>query len=338
MDGGMATVFKCTDSVLERSVALKVIPRNLHQRRLKDELEALFKIRSKHVVQVYDVCMDATSVGIIQEYVDGKDLSSADLAPTDCESYLLMLWQISSGISDIHDAGLIHRDIKPNNMKIDDNEGILKIFDFGLAREDGPEAATVGFVGTPGFSAPEQYIAGTQFTQGIDTFAFGSVALHYALQSRCAELAESPPHSFSENPFKNLPFDIPDEVADLLYRCLDHVISQRPAMRTVCKAITKHLLFNRHRALVVLNGKASYLDCDRTSVKLNYGTVANVEITYDGLSFLVSEVTGDVFVNNAKVDVGYILPGACVLTLGGPELERQRAYVTFDLSNPEIVV
>lgn len=337
MDGGMATVFKCTDSVLERSVALKVMPRNLHQGRLKDELDALFKIRSKHVVQVYDVCFDDTSVGIIQEYVDGKDLASIELAPTDSDCYLLMLWQISSGISDIHDAGLIHRDIKPNNMKFD-KERILKIYDFGLARENGPKAGTVGFVGTPGYSAPELYHAVPQFTQAIDTFAFGATALRYAVQRSSPELAESPPRSFSENPFKTLPFEIPDEVADLLYRCLDHVISQRPAIRTVREAITKHLLFNRHRALVVLNGKPSYLDCDKPEVKLKFGEVARVEIAYDGLSFSVSNVTGDVFVNNARVGVGFVLPGACVLTLGAPELRQKRAFVTFDQSNPEIVV
>lgn len=338
MDGGMATVFKCIDSILERPVAVKVIPRNADQKRLMDELAALFKIRSKHVVQVYDICFDASSVGIVQEFVDGKELSSTDVAPTECQSYLKMLWQIASGISDIHEAGLIHRDIKPSNMKIDGSEGILKIFDFGLAREDGPDAETMGYVGTPGFSAPELFGRFVTFTQEVDTFAFGASALRYAIQSKSPELEESPPRAFSVNPFDSLPFEIPSEISELLFRCLSHEISNRPQMRIVCDAIKKHLLFNRHRALLVLKGKASYLDCNKTSVKLNFGAVARVVINYDGLSFSVSEVEGDVFVNNAKIGVGYVLPGACVLTFGAPELGSGRAYVTFDLSNPEITV
>ncbi|WP_299850389.1 serine/threonine-protein kinase [uncultured Roseovarius sp.] len=337
MDGGMATVFKCHDRILERPVALKVMPRRFKTRRLNDELQALYTIRSKHVVQVFDVCVDNTSVGIVQEFVDGKDLFSTDIAPSSADDFLFILWQIASGISDIHAAGLIHRDIKPNNMKVD-QEGILKIFDFGLAREDGPAAATVGFVGTVGFSAPEQYVAGTQFTQSIDIFAFGATALYFGTQSLCAELSAEPPSAFASNPFLSLPFTIPTDVADTLFACMAHLPSNRPKMSAVCQTIEKHLLFNRHRALVVLNGKPSYLDKDNTSVSLTFGSIAGVKIEYDGLLFKVTNVAGDVFVNNAAVAVGDALPGACVLTLGGPERRAtQRAYVTFDLSNPEII-
>lgn len=337
MDGGMATVFKCHDSILERPVALKVMPRRFQTRRLKDELDALYTIRSKHVVQVFDICLDSTSVGIVQEFVDGKDLFSSDLAPKSTHDFLLVLWQIASGIADIHGVGLIHRDIKPNNMKID-QEGILKIFDFGLSREDGPTAATVGFVGTVGFSAPEQYVAGTQFTQAVDTFAFGATALFFGIQGQCAELRTAPPSVFISNPFLNLPFLLPKDVSDILFACMDHNPNARPTMSDVYHTIEQHLLFNRHRALVVLNGSPSYLDKDNTSVSLRFGTVASVKIEYDGLSFRVTNVSGDVFVNNVKTSVGDMLPGACVLTLGGPERRaNQRAYVTFDLSNPEIV-
>lgn len=336
MEGGMATVFKCRDSILERDVALKVMPKGGEAKRLNDELTALYKIRSKHVVQVFDVCIDNTSIGIIQEYIDGNDLFCPAMKPTNCENYLRILWQLSSGIADIHEANLIHRDIKPNNMKIDP-EGILKIFDFGLARGDGPEAATMGFVGTHGFSAPEQYKNNVQFTKDIDTFAFGATMLYYALQSQSDELAQKPPVQFPSNPFKNLPFKIPDEVANVLFNCLSIDPSKRPQMREVNVTIERHLLFNMHRALVILDGKPSYLDSEKDNVSLKYGKIAGVDITYDGFEFKISNVSGDVFVNNAMVGNGYALPGACVLTLGGPELKRNRAYVTFDLSNPEIV-
>lgn len=337
MDGGMATVFKCHDSILERPVALKVMPRCFETRRLKDELEALYTIRSKHVVQVFDICLDSTSVGIVQEFVDGEDLFSCDLAPKSTSDFLGVVWQIASGIADIHGVGLIHRDIKPNNMKLD-QEGILKIFDFGLSREDGPAAATVGFVGTVGFSAPEQYVIGTQFTPAIDTFAFGATALYFGTQEQCSELKTTPPSAFASNPFSDLPFPLPNDVSDILFACMDHNPNARPTMSDVCHTLEQHLLFNRHRALVVLNGNPSYLDKDNTSVSLKFGTVASVKIDYDGLSFRVANVSGDVFVNNANVTAGDTLPGACVLTLGGLERRAdQRGYVTFDVSNPEIV-
>jgi hypothetical protein len=60
--------------------------------------------------------------------------------------------------------------------------------------------------------------------------------------------------------------------------------------------------------------------------------------TYDGFDFLVQRISGDVFINNRRVNVGEALPGACVVTLGAPEKENKRRYITFDLSHPEIVL
>lgn len=333
----MASVYKCRDNLLERDVALKVMPRNMNARRLKDELDALLALRSKHVVQVYDVCIDQTSVGIIQEFIGGHDLFAPENSPRDANHYLLVLWQMASGISEIHEAGLIHRDIKPNNMKIDE-EGILKIFDFGLSRSDGPNAATVGFVGTPGYSAPEQYSDDARFSSAVDTYAFAATALSWACRGLPKELLKRPPELKTTHHFQNIPFRVPDEVAAILATCLAERPENRPAMGEVRDIISKFILAGKHKALVVLNGRASYLDANRRTVSLNYGTIATVEITYDGIDFLVSEMSGDVFANNAKVSVGFSLPGACVLTLGGPHLGRNRAYVTFDLSHPEIVL
>ena len=81
--------------------------------------------------------------------MDDPDLLECFAAPASTNAYYKQLSQIAAGITDIHAVDEIHRDIKPNNIKIDP-EGVIKIFDFGLARETGPAAATVGFVGTPG--------------------------------------------------------------------------------------------------------------------------------------------------------------------------------------------
>lgn len=337
MDGGMSSVFPYKDQYLDRKVALKIIPPGPNARRIQDELEALFKLRSKHVVQVYDIASDPTGIGIVQEFIEGQDLFCDQLSPGDSETYLKTIWQLASGITEIHSAGIIHRDIKPNNMKID-HEGILKIFDFGLARDEGTNAATVGFVGTHGFAAPELYANRVRFTPAVDVYAFGATALFYGLRDLPDELKSPPPTALRRNPFYDLTFALPDEVADVLFQCLNVSAHTRPPMHHVRSILEKHLLFGRHRALVVNGAKASYLDCNNRSVGLKYGDHGSIRIEYDGFSFSVTKASGSVFLNNKPAQVGDFLPGACVLTLGAPEMKANREYVTFDLSNPGIVL
>ncbi len=102
--------------------------------------------------------------------------------------------------------------------------------------------------------------------------------------------------------------------------------------------LAKHLLCERHKALVVFQGTASYLDSARRSVRLRLPSIGEVEIVYDGFAFKVSAVSGDVFVNNRRVLAGDFLPGACVVALGAAEQKNRRKYITFDLSHPEIVL
>ena len=336
--GGMAAVLPCTDTVLERPVAIKMMPGSADRRRIRDELGALLKMRSKHVVQVYDVLrIGKDDLAIVQEFIEGKDLFDKALAPADATQYLMLIWQIASGIADIHCLGVIHRDIKPNNMKIDP-EGVVKIFDFGLARDEGPGASTVGFVGTPGFAAPELYEAHPKFTPAVDTYAFGATALFLGLQDLPPELKKRPPASSGTKYFATLPYKLADEVVDTLNSCLEHKAADRPLMQAVRDVLAKHLLHDRHKALVVFQGKVFYLDANRRSVSLRLPLMGEVEIRYDGFCFRVHSVNGDVFVNNRPVELGDILPGACVVTLGSPEQMNRRKYITFDLSHPEIVL
>ena len=309
IDGGMGSVVPCNDTVLNRKVAIKVIHSTTEQRRIMDELRALLKMRSKHVVQVFDVLKDDGDIGIVQEFIDGDDLLSASTAATSRAEYYKQLWQIASGISDIHNLNVIHRDIKPNNMKADP-EGVIKIFDFGLARDEGPAAGTIGFVGTHGFAAPELYSGTVRFTKAIDTYAFGATALFLATRMLPAELTTVPPKPSDGGYFTAVSFGLAPEIASVLDSCLAEDPSERPAMSRVRDLLSRHVLSGQHQALFVFQGQPSHLNATNRSVGLRLKGMGEIQIQYDDLDFRIQAVDGDVYVNNRRATVGDVLPGS----------------------------
>ncbi|WP_350656132.1 serine/threonine-protein kinase [Psychrobacter sp. S1-30-MNA-CIBAN-0213] len=343
--GGFSDVFYCHDTHLERKVAIKTIRDADQARRLDDEIEALLKIRSKHVVQVFDVirvsdiATDMDTVGIVLEYINGEDLVESKYHLQSHNDLLKVLWQIASGISDIHDAKLIHRDIKPNNMKLD-SEGIVKIFDFGLSRNSGLDAVTFGFKGTQGFSAPEQYThQEVNFTSAIDIYAFGISALYLATQDIPKPLLEMPPKAAPINSF-DCPYLDPYPTLKVLFEnCLAHDPTDRPDIADITNEISKYLLFNKHQAIVVMDGNTNLLNSLTKSAKLKYGTIGSFEIEYTGHDFVLKNVVGEVFVNNEQATSGRKIPGACVIGLGSKQRQHfERRFVTFDVSNPEVTL
>ncbi len=338
--GGFGDVVFCDDQNLSRRVAIKFIQDKSDNKRLLDEISALQILRSKHVVQIYDIVTDKPDeIGIVEEFIEGDDLWKHPYPRASIKNYLKTIWQIVCGLADIHEAGIIHRDIKPNNMKLD-HEGIVKIYDFGLARPEGPEAKTKGFLGTEGFAAPELYKVGTvEFSRAIDVYAFGATAYFLAGDKLATELKSMPPAPLPAGAFSKLPLPIPDSVSVLLERCLDHDPANRPSIADVRDEIARNLLKDKHQALAVLNGKPSYLNKDSKGVSLELAGVGIIEIFYDGLHFKVKTVSGEVDINNRSVKRGDEIPGSCVVALGGAHRKRfERAFITFDVSNPEVVL
>jgi len=334
-EGGMGEIIECVDTHLQRRVIIKRLQIGVEERRLLDEQKALAKLRSKHVVQLYDIVelQDRASAekAIVMEFIEGDNLAIGSYASN--REYLNVLWQIASGLRDIHDAGIIHRDIKPNNIRLD-NEGVIKIIDFGLARSR-DEAQTRGAIGTPVFMAPELWSDQTlSFDQSIDVYAFGATALALLTDAAPTELIARPPQAVSLDTLSASLPDLPKDIVAVIHKCLNINSASRPTMADAQARLARHLLANRHRALVVMGGEAHSLDRRNRKISLNASTIGALTVEYNGFDFKVTGKSGDVFLNNTPACVGDVVPGCCVVTFG---IGGRRRFVTFDVSHPEVV-
>lgn len=332
--GGMSEVIVCRDTHLDRDVVIKRLQGGVGQQRLIDEQKALLKLRSKHVVQLLDI-VKTNALGVdenclVLEYIDGTDISSGSFAIND--DYVKSLWQIAAGIADIHKAGVIHRDIKPNNIR-KDTMGVLKIFDFGLAREVGKDDKTGSMIGTVGFMAPE--LIGTKtiaLSPAVDVYAFGATAVALLTKTLPAELLH---HQQIARPYLDkLMNGLHSELLDIIEKCTAVAPSGRPSMDEVRDLLQRLLLKDRHRARIVSGLNVYELNASnrKIGIKSDVGAFA---IAYNGFCFVIVSVSGDVFVNNNPAAVGQEMHSACVITIGrqGPG----RAFLTFDVSNPEVL-
>ncbi|MER5108814.1 serine/threonine-protein kinase [Providencia stuartii] len=338
--GGFGSVIKYNDLHLERFVAVKTITDPIDAHRMNDELNALMKLRSKHVVELYDaIRFDDGGIAIIEEFIDGPSLSDIqiDNMINNSDELFKILWQIASGISEIHSHDIIHRDIKPANMKID-KEGIVKIFDFGLSRSV-DNASTVGFVGTRIYAAPELFLTRPVFDKSIDTYAFAVTAM-YLTRTPVPEGFNIPPKMLYSNPFDKASIQLPVHLKELLYQCLSQVPSERPKMAEISEYLKRLILKNTHRALLISQLKPPVILCDTHKIEsFNNPNVGSIEIKYSGMEFYISSLSGEVNVNNITAKKGNILPNSCVIILGPKgKSSIKREFITFDLSSPEVVL
>ncbi|MDR1542517.1 MAG: Stk1 family PASTA domain-containing Ser/Thr kinase [Clostridiales bacterium] len=180
--GGMAVVYKALDRKLVRAVTVKVM-REEHMAdeefiaRFQIEARAAASLSNANIVNVYDVGQDASMNYIIMEYIDGmtlKELIQAK-APFSNEEALGVAVQIASALADAHLHGVIHRDIKPQNILVT-NQGIVKVTDFGIARAAGSSTLTTGrnTMGSVHYFSPEQ-ARGVFVDQKSDIYSLGIV-------------------------------------------------------------------------------------------------------------------------------------------------------------------
>src|SRR5512132_3095091 len=180
-EGAMGVVYRATDSVLNRTVAVKVMSDAIaRQTDLRDrflrEAQAAGSLQHPNVITVYDFGEVDGHLFIAMEYVEGADLETllALHRPLTLQAKLDLAIGVLNGLAYAHRRGVIHRDIKPANIRVTE-EGTAKIMDFGVARLESSEMTRTGMmVGTPSYMSPEQ-VTGAEITPASDLFAFGAV-------------------------------------------------------------------------------------------------------------------------------------------------------------------
>jgi tetratricopeptide (TPR) repeat protein/predicted Ser/Thr protein kinase len=179
--GGMGVVYEAVDPELHRIVALKVLRSDLatQQKRLQGEAQAMAKLSHPNVVTIHDVGRDGDRVFIVMTLVQGVSLRHwLAREPRSLPAILDAFEQAADGLAAAHDAGLVHRDFKPENVFVAD-DGRVQVGDFGLAVSGG-DAANEG-EGSLAYMAPEQR-SGGEVDARSDQYSF-CLALGEGLQS-----------------------------------------------------------------------------------------------------------------------------------------------------------
>jgi serine/threonine protein kinase len=236
----MATVDLAHDVELERPVALKRLAENLARdedlrRRFLREARLAARLAHPNVVRVFDVGEDDGRPFIAMEYVEGETLAElvARRAPLPAAEVASLGMQMCAGLAASHAAGLVHRDVKPQNLLLS-TDGVLKLGDFGIAAgHEGTRLTLAGTVlGTAGYLAPEQ-ARGERVTAAADIYAVGAV-LYELLAGEPSRTAGSLAELGSEDGFQ--PPDLaervptaPPELVAAVSACLSVRLEDRPS-------------------------------------------------------------------------------------------------------------
>lgn len=185
--GGMGKVYRAHDPNLDRNVALKVIipPSSAQEReefvtRFRREAVALAKLRHPHIVTIFDTGVDKPSgmPYLVMELVDGRSLSRVldEEGPLPVDRALYFAEQIGDALAFAHQHGIVHRDVKPDNVLVDAKD-CVRLIDFGVARtEDSDVTMARILVGTPSYLSPEA-AAGGRVDWRADQFSLATLIL-----------------------------------------------------------------------------------------------------------------------------------------------------------------
>jgi len=183
--GGMSSVYLARHTRMQRQVAIKVLPQSRvedasYLERFTREAQAVAALSHPNIVHAYDVDNDGNVHYLVMEYVEGRDLQRLvnDEGPLAYQTAADYIAQAAEGLAHAHDAGLIHRDVKPANLLVD-SKGTVKLLDLGLARFSAEDETSLtvaneeNVLGTADYLAPEQAINSHQVDLRADIYSLG---------------------------------------------------------------------------------------------------------------------------------------------------------------------
>lgn len=248
--GGMGSVYRALDRELDEVVALKLLSSDMTAEpgaveRFRLEVKLARRIAHANVVRTHDLGEDGAQKFLTMEYVEGVSLGRRlqSEGRLDILEFMRIAQQICAGIGAAHQAGVLHRDLKPDNVLLG-KTGRVAITDFGIARATAGNRTTYrGIVGTPAYMAPEQLQNEVELDARADIYALGTMLFEMLTGERAwpgdnmivvamARLQQPPP-----DPRKFL--SVPDGLADILIKSMAQDRNQRFASAAELAAALK---------------------------------------------------------------------------------------------------
>ena len=325
--GGMGEVYRARDTRLGRNVALKILTGTAigdpeRQARFEREARAVAALSHPNIVAIYNFGVENGVAYAVIEWLEGQTLRHALADGRMPVSRVLDVGaQIARGLAAAHDKGIIHRDVKPENIFIT-SEGLVKVLDFGLARiasdvragstvETGPGLTTGAgvFLGTVGYMSPEQ-VSGATVDHRSDLFSLGVVLFemltgHFAfrrdsaVETWTATLKEGPP------PIATFTPNVPPFLEHIVMRCLEKSPLERfQSARDLAFALSQVATSDSR-------SPAPQAPSPRQALKSRWRVVTAVAL-----------------------GVGLVLPGALLPRYWSGAVTRQEPLVTFTIAPP----
>ncbi len=240
-EGSQGRVYRVLDTTCGRRLALKLAAGPLDAQRLARfarEVAALGRLSHPHVLRVHVAGQEQGRPWVVTELIEGESLATRlERGPLPIGEVLTLGRALAGALAHVHEAGLVHRDLKPDNVLLRASDGAPLLVDFGVARDEGADALTRtgALVGTLGYAAPEQLQPGlAPVGPPADLFGLGGT-LYAALVGRPPADGTTPSELFVATtsrppapPSRHRP-DVPRALEALVLRCLAKRPGDRPA-------------------------------------------------------------------------------------------------------------